>query len=268
MDQKRAVTQTEAETRPKRPLPRWRKWLRRGFVIWAVISTALLINSFRTRGVDPALLRSDASLSVLDVDESLQFLPASPEQSGLIFVCGGGVSADAYAPLLRPIADAGYSVFVIKLPYRLAPLESHKLGAVDRVLRVMTGHPEISQWVVSGHSLGGAIACRVARADPELLSALVLVGTTHPKSDNLASLEFPVAKVYGSNDGVASIEKIDANRSLLPEHTRWVLIDGANHSQFGHYGHQLLDGTATISRENQQDRTRTALLESLDAITD
>jgi pimeloyl-ACP methyl ester carboxylesterase len=132
----------------------------------------------------------------------------------------------------------------------------------------MTAHPDISNWVLSGHSLGAALACRVARDDPESLSALVLVGTTHPKHDNLASLKFPVAKVYGSNDGVAPVEKIHANRELLPEHTRWILIDGANHSQFGHYGHQFLDGTATISRKEQQARTRIVLLELLDAATD
>ena len=40
-------------------------------------------------------------------------------------------------------------------------------------------------------------------------------------------------------------------------------IKGGNHSQFGHYGHQLFDGKATISREAQQAATRTALLEAL-----
>lgn len=258
----------EAELNAKRSKPRWRKWLRRAFIIWAFVATGWIANSFRTRGVEPSLLQSSASVTVVDVEESLQFLPASPEQSGLIFVCGGGVGAHAYAPLLRPIADAGYSVFAIKLPYRLAPLESHKLGAIDRVQHVITEHPEVSRWVLSGHSLGAALACRAARDDPESISALVLIGTTHPKSDNLSSLTFPVAKIYGSKDGVAPIEKIHANRGLLPEQTRWVLIDGANHSQFGHYGHQLLDGTATISRAAQQERTRIALLESLDVATD
>jgi hypothetical protein len=102
--------------------------VRRAFIIWAVGSTGLLVNSFRTRGVDPGLLQNSASVTVVDAEESLQFLPASPKTSGVIFVCGGGVSADAYAPLLRPIADAGYSVFVITLPFRLAPLESHNVA--------------------------------------------------------------------------------------------------------------------------------------------
>lgn len=258
----------EAPANVNRSKPHWRKWLRRVFVVWAVVSTGWIVDSFRTRGVDPALLQSNGSVTVVDSEEILKFLPASPRQSGLIFVCGAGVSAQAYAPLLRPVADAGYSVFVIKLPYRLAPLESHKLVAIDRVHKVMAEHPEVSGWVLSGHSLGAAIACRVARDNPDSLSALVLVGTTHPKSDNLASLRFPVTKVYGSNDGIAPLQKVNRNRRLLPEHTKWVLIDGANHSQFGHYGHQLLDGTATIPRAAQQEMTRTALLESLNLVED
>jgi len=249
-------------------MPSWRRWLRRGFVIWTVVSVSWFANSFRTQGVDPGLLQSDASVTVLDGEESIQFLPTSQRKPGLIFISGAGVAAHAYAPLVRPIADAGYAVFVIKLPYRLAPLESHKLAAMGRVQRAMAKHPGVSRWVLSGHSLGGALACRLARTSPKSISALVLVGTTHPKTDDLSSLEFPVTKVFGANDGVAPVEKIQANMKLLPKHTKWILIEGANHSQFGHYGHQLLDGTATISRSDQQDRTRAALLESLEGLTD
>lgn len=245
-----------------------RKWIRRAFLIWAVASTALLANSFRTRDVDAKLLQSNVSVTVLNNEESLQFLPKSPGNTGLIFVSGSGVAARAYAPLLRPVADAGYSIFIIKLPYRFAPLESHKLDAIARIRNTIKEHTEISQWVLSGHSLGAVLACRVARDQPESLSALVLVGTTHPKRDDLASLKLPVTKIYASNDGVAPGKKVHANSHLLPRHTRWIMIEGGNHSQFGHYGHQLLDGTAAITREHQQNITRSAILDSLNTFGD
>jgi hypothetical protein len=38
---------------------------------------------------------------------------------------------------------------------------------------------------------------------------------------------------------------------------------GGNHSQFGRYGHQLFDGRATISREEQEALTRSAILLAL-----
>jgi pimeloyl-ACP methyl ester carboxylesterase len=254
---------SDAGAMKKRRRPALR-WIRRGFLLWAVFSTLWLANSMRTRGVDAALLRSDAAVSVVNGTTSLDFVPrASTNGTALIFICGSGVAAQAYAPLLRPIAEAGYAVFIIKLPYRFAPFESHKQEAMDRARSVIATHPHISRWVISGHSLGGALACRLVQSDPKVFSALVLVGTTHPKRDDLSSLAMPVTKVYGSNDGVAPPDRMFSNRGLLPKATRWVEINGGNHSQFGHYGHQLLDGKATISREAQQAATRSALLEAL-----
>jgi pimeloyl-ACP methyl ester carboxylesterase len=248
-------------TTKRRPI---RCWIRLAFLLWAVFSTAWLANSMRTRGVDPALLRSDAVVKVLDAATTLSFEPvARTNSTALIFICGSGVAAQAYAPLLRPIAEAGHAVFIVKLPLRFAPFESHKQEAIVRTRSPIAAHPQISRWVLSGHSLGGALACRVVQSDSHTFSALVLVGTTHPKQDDLSTLAIPVTKVYGSNDGVAPPDRMFGNKGLLPQNTRWVEIKGGNHSQFGHYGHQLLDGKATISREAQQALTRSALLEAL-----
>lgn len=246
------------------PKPGVQRWIRRGFLLWAAVVMAWLANSYRTRGVPDGTLESSPTVSVVDGPASLEFQPAPPNgQPALVFLCGSGVAAPAYAPLLRPIAEAGHAVFVVKLPYRFAPLESHQQAAVERARRVVAAHPQIVRWVISGHSLGGALACRVAQSAPETFSALVLVGTTHPKRDDLSALPMPVTKVYASNDGVAPPSRTLANRALLPKGTRWVEVKGGNHSQFGHYGHQLLDGDATITREAQQAATRSALLEAL-----
>jgi pimeloyl-ACP methyl ester carboxylesterase len=125
----------------------------------------------------------------------------------------------------------------------------------------------MSHWVASGHSLGGALAARLARAGAPRLSALVLIGTTHPKEEDLSALQMPVTKVYGSNDGVAPPDRVRANQKLLPPGTTWIEIPGGNHSQFGRYGHQLFDGTATISREQQESITRAAILEALRGVS-
>jgi pimeloyl-ACP methyl ester carboxylesterase len=255
---------TNAPTTQHRKRSGLRRWIRRGFLLWAVISTLWLANSYRTRGVADAMLRSNPAVSVVDGAATLEFLPAlSDGRPALIFLCGSGVAAYAYAPLLRPIAEAGYAVFVVKLPYRFAPLEAHKQAAVERGRGVIAAHPEFPQWVVAGHSLGGALACRVTQADPTAISAMVLIGTTHPKLDDLSTLEMPITKVWASKDGVATPVRTRANKELLPLHTKWVGIEGGNHSQFGHYGHQLFDGKPTVAREAQQTVARSALLEAL-----
>lgn len=243
-----------------------RKAIRLAFIVWAAGSTLWLANSMRTRGVPAALLRSSATVTVTDRDDTLDFIAnASGKKPGLIFFCGSGVAAEAYVPLLRPVADAGYSVFIVKLPYRFAPFDAHKRAALERAAQVIRSHPEIARWVIAGHSLGGALAARMMSAKPESVAGLVLIGTTHPKEADLSSLNIPVAKVFASLDGVAPRDRVLATKHLLPARTEWTEIEGGNHSQFGHYGHQLFDGNATISREAQQAVVRSVLLKMLAA---
>ena len=249
---------------PRRGIP-LRRWIRRGFLTWAVVSTAWLLNSYRTRGVDPALLASDEHVSVRRSGDSLALLPPSAAApSGLVFIVGAGVAPQAYVPMLRPIAEKGYPVFVVALPYRIAPLERHKTAAVARARAIVEDERSARSWVVAGHSLGGALACRIAGDAPSRVKALVLIGTSHPKRIDLSSLRIPVTKVFASKDGIATVAMINATRNLLPAATRWIEIEGGNHSQFGHYGRQLFDGSPSTSRKQQQEVTRAALEEALD----
>jgi pimeloyl-ACP methyl ester carboxylesterase len=229
-----------------------------------VFAFSWLANSVRTRGVAEGLLRSSPDVTVADGPTTLEFLPTGPNRkAALIFICGSGIHPHAYAPLLRPVGDAGHAVFVVRLPYRFAPLDSHRAEVVDRARAIVSAHPEVPHWAIAGHSLGGALAARLARSAPGLVAHFVLIGTTHPKEEDLSKLDAPFTKVYATNDNIAPYDRVMAGKRLLPPHTEWVEINGGNHSQFGHYGHQLFDGTAAISRAEQQAVTREVLLEAL-----
>lgn len=240
------------------------RFVRYAFLTWACVSTLWLANSYRTQDVPPALLESTPSVSVEGSERGIAFRPATPSNaSAVLFFCGSGVAPEAYVPLLRPLAEQGYTTFIVSLPLRFAPLESHKQAALARARSLIGENPAITHWVVSGHSLGAALAARFAADHRTLPLSLVLVGTTHPKEVDLSGLRIPVTKVYASNDGIAPAEKVLANRGLLPASTRWIAIAGGNHSRFGHYGQQMMDGEATIGREAQQDIVRNALLDAL-----
>jgi pimeloyl-ACP methyl ester carboxylesterase len=119
----------------------------------------------------------------------------------------------------------------------------------------MDAYPEIERWVVGGHSLGGAMAANFADTQPERVAGLVLWASYPAESNDLSGRDLPVVSVYGTLDGLATVEKIEASRPLLPADTEWVAIAGGNHAQFGWYGEQAGDNPAEIGRREQQAQT-------------
>jgi len=117
--------------------------------------------------------------------------------------------------------------------------------------------------VLAGHTRGAMLASRYVHERVQHPQGLVLIGTTHPRDFDLSELDLPVTKIYGTADGVASIGDMRANAKLLPPATRWVEIEGGNHTQFGSYRFQLGDHAATISRRAQQEITARTLVEAL-----
>ena len=86
-----------------------RRWIRIAFLVWGVTSTTWVANTMRTRGVDAAFLQSGGGVSVSDRREAIELRPdGTPRAAGLVFLCGAGVAAKAYLPLLRPVAEAGH----------------------------------------------------------------------------------------------------------------------------------------------------------------
>ena len=55
------------------------------------------------------------------------------------------------------------------------------------------------------------------------------------------------------------MEKYEQGKEFLPEDFTEVYISGGNHAQFGNYGVQKGDGTASISADEQQAQTTLAI---------
>jgi len=240
-----------------------RKWLRRIWVAGGLGFVAWLAWNAQAHGVAPALLASGARVTVADSGGVLQFLPAPDSgRPGLIFLPGGAIDPVAYVPLLRAVAVAGHPVALVRLPWRMAPTEGSRRVVWERIRAVVTADSG-RRWVLAGHSRGAALAARFVGEGAGRVGGLVLIATTHPKRQSLATVTVPVMKIYGTRDCVAKPAEVLANAGLLPADTRWVPIEGGNHRQFAHYGDQLGDCDATISREAQQALTLQALREAL-----
>jgi hypothetical protein len=99
-----------------------RKWIRRIWVTGGLAFIVFLAWNIQAHGVDPAVVRSSAKVRVLDTGALLQFLPAQTAPGpGLIFLPGGMIDPDAYAPLLRAVAESGHAAVLVRMPWRSAP---------------------------------------------------------------------------------------------------------------------------------------------------
>jgi pimeloyl-ACP methyl ester carboxylesterase len=183
----------------------------------------------------------------VETEPWLTFTPTEGKpEVGLVLYPGARVDPRAYAPTARALSEEGYLVVTVPMPLNLA------FFAPDRAADVMAAFPEIRSWAVGGHSLGGAMAARFAFQNPDVVQGLVLWAAYPAATDDLSAYSIVATSIYGTRDGLATGDKIDASRPLLPSSTSWVAIEGGNHAQFGWYGSQAGDGTATISRAQQQ----------------
>ncbi len=190
-------------------------------------------------------LESDAQVRV-DRERWLSFAPAElATKAGFIFYPGGRVAAEAYAPLGRALAEAGYLAVLMPLPLNLAILNPG--AAAD----VIAAYAEIESWVIGGHSLGGLMAARFAYEQPEQVAGLVLLAAYPEGHVDLSERALPVATIYGGRDGLSTVEEIEASFALLPADARKTFIRGGNHAGFGWYGAQAGDLPAQISRAEQ-----------------
>lgn len=188
-------------------------------------------------------LKGSAQVEVMETDGYYLFDPVEDTEKGIIFYPGGKVEETAYAPLLLELTEAGYEVYLIKMPAKLA------IFGMNAAEDVFEDAPHIKEWTMMGHSLGGAMAASFSADHDEEVGALVLLAAY--STEDLNGLEMDVYSFYGTEDKVLNMEKYQEYYSNLPADMTEEIIDGGNHANYAYYGAQDGDGEATISREEQ-----------------
>lgn len=164
---------------------------------------------------------------------------------GIVFYPGGKVDEKAYAPLLLKFAENGYVVYLVKMPAKLAVFGANAAEGI------MEKEEHIEHWTMMGHSLGGAMAADFSASHDEMVDALVLLAAY--SLEDLNDLEMDVYSFYGSEDLVLNMEKYEECYKNLPDDVIEAVIEGGNHAYYAYYGEQEGDGTAGITREEQQE---------------
>jgi pimeloyl-ACP methyl ester carboxylesterase len=234
-------------------------------VLWGLVIVLVLgaggIVAWSQIGVMPAepeplaSVRENPAITIEDAEQGIVLAPADSESDlGLVFVPGAKVDPWAYAAILQGLAEDGVTVLITRPWLNLAFFDPRGLDSFT------SAAPDIDEWGVGGHSLGGVRACQLA-TDAD---ALVLFGSYC--ATDLSASDLPVLSLAGSHDGLSTPEKVADARDQLPADAEMIEIEGASHASFGDYGPQAGDGTPTISSEEMHSEVTDrvgAFLESL-----
>lgn len=213
-----------------------------------------------------AALRTENGVRLVDRVTWYELVPSVEDASGtavrpttgLVFLPGARVDAQAYAPELRRVAQAGYLVVVLKEPFGFSIVDR------DHTRTIIENHPEIQHWAVGGHSLGGTVAAAYADGDRRVEGLLLLA--SYPAS-RLERGDLRVTSVSGDLDRLVTPADVARSRANLPADTTFVVVPGASHASFGAYGAQPGDGTPTIDPAVAQEQVAAAAVALLAAIT-
>jgi dienelactone hydrolase len=223
-----------------------------GFIFWAN-------NALGPMPEAEAAMQSDASVQV-SKDEWIIFQPTGGNpQTGLIIYPGGRVDPVSYAPIARQIAAQGYLVSIVPMPLNLAFFGANRAG------EIMEAFPQIENWAIAGHSLGGSMAASFSESHADV-DGLVLWAAYPAGSSDLSDNTLEVSSISSTNDGLVTPDDIATSVPLLPPGASFMQIQGGNHAQFGWYGDQPGDGIATISRQDQQNQIAAETLRILKTI--
>ena len=219
------------------------------FLLSLVAACAIYLGDYyRADKAAAAVLTAPADgITILEQkDDRITFIPEE-FVAGLIFYPGGKVQYEAYAPLMEACAGQGILCVLLHMPFNLAVLDANAADAV------IGDYPEVTDWYIGGHSLGGAMAASYAAGHSGELRGLILLAA-YPTKD-LDNSGLKVLSVYGSEDGVLNMDSYTAAKEYLPDDTTEHLIEGGNHAYFGSYGDQKGDGTAGIGNAEQISQT-------------
>jgi dienelactone hydrolase len=197
-------------------------------------------------------VEENPSVTVNEASGAYVLEPASAESTaGLVFYPGGRVHPDAYLASLAPLAtQANVTVVVPAMPLNLAVFDQ---GAASQYV---TGSA-IDTWYVGGHSLGGVMACRYARANPNRVDGLLLFAAYCDK--DVSETNIPVLSVAGSADTVLDRDAYESNLANLPA-SATVREVPLNHSQFGSYRGQSGDSPSGVTYREAHDRLADVVL--------
>ncbi len=235
---------------------KWISILIIGLVIIIILSAiAIYLNNFYE--ADTKEIYSYSTNYIHNVEtkrlssEITAYVPSGEIKAGFVFYPGGKVEVESYEPLLKACAEQGIICIAIKMPQNLAIFGINK--GVDAIKRF----PEVTDWYIGGHSLGGSMAAACASNNEDIFKGVILLAAY--STNDITNLD--VLSIYGDRDNVLTKSKYNDNKENLPNDFTEFVISGGNHAYFGMYGEQTGDGKASITNVEQINATAQKIVE-------
>ena len=238
------------------------KKLKKSLMIFSIVFVLLIIagliylatGNYESKDLAKIHMVSDENTTVI-MEDGIKFIPSRPNGAGVILYQGAKVDVTAYSVEAKIIADNGYAVFIPKMPFNMA------FFGINKADSIIKDNPDIADWYMAGHSLGGSMAAKYTSNNQEKIAGLVLLASY--SVDDLSDYGGKVLSIIGTKDMGIDNEKLDETSINLPRDTEFYMIEGGNHSQFGDYGFQKGDNIADISLEDQLELITNKMLEFL-----
>jgi len=238
------------------------KKLKKSLMIFSIVFVLLIIagliylatGNYESKDLAKIHMVSDENTTVI-MEDGIKFIPSRPKGAGVILYQGAKVDVTAYSVEAKIIADNGYAVFIPKMPFNMA------FFGINKADSIIKDNPDIADWYMAGHSLGGSMAAKYTSNNQEKIAGLILLASY--SVDDLSDYGGKVLSIIGTKDMGIDNEKLDETSINLPRDTEFYMIEGGNHSQFGDYGFQKGDNIADISLEDQLELITNKMLEFL-----
>ncbi len=215
-------------------------------VLAFVVACAIYVSDYYHAETDAIAVFEQGNLYSVNKDvleDNTIIYESENSKKGFIFYPGGKVEYIAYEPLIKELSEEGYLCVLLEMPFNLAILDTSAASGI------IEQYPQIEEWYIGGHSLGGSAAAMYVSDNLNQYSGLILLASY--STDDLSSTDLRTLSIFGSEDKVLNMEKYEECLLNLPRDYEEVVIEGGCHAYFGMYGEQEGDGTATITNEEQ-----------------
>ena len=139
------------------------------FILLSIITIFLIysLNYYKSDETAKEILKKEN----IKIEKNIITLyPETNSNTGIIFYPGAKVEYISYLPLLNKLTEQGYVCFLPKMPLNFAFFD---YNVADNIIN---NNPNIKNWYVSGHSLGGAMASYYTSKNLNKVNGVILVG--------------------------------------------------------------------------------------------